>query len=924
MTRILILPFIFTLFAATVYSQKGTISGKVIEKATGMAVIGGSVRADCGTIKTGAVSDLDGNFLIQAMPGLYRVSITYPSFKTEQVDITVKSGEVQYLNFALEEATSSLSEVVITATVEKSSSVALLSARKNAAQVSDGVSADIIRRTPDRTTSDVLKRVTGASIQDNKFAVVRGMNDRYNAGYLDGSMLPSTESDRKAFAFDVVPANLIDNLQIIKAGTPDMLGDFGGGIIRINTKAVPERFVQTISIGGQMHSLTTNKKFTQCARYNGEALNVVSSKRDLPAFGDTDLKPASTFANSEEKIRFADITKRFNNDWSNESITAVPNLRFAYSLGLPIQISEDKKMGVLVALNYANTRRTSAGLVNSYDGVGQTTRFNDQIFLNNISSGGLVNLNYITSKTQINFRNLINFNTDNNSLVREGMANIQDALEARSMANLINYNRLYNGVVSLKQIVGENLFSVQTSVNYGSVRRRIPDYRIANYIRTPDFPDYSIAIGEFFNTSTGRFSSDLNESLKGANVELAKHLNTKSVKTEVKLGGMIQTRDRSFEGRSFVYGGQQPATLTYNPAEDLAEANIGATGLYLVDKTNLDLNYYNGAQKLNVGYLMADQNIGKLRAVYGVRYEDVAIDLRNEKLDTDLASIKEDIWLPSANLSYSLSEKTNLRTAYFKSVNRPEFRELAPFAFYVFDRNAEIRGNTALQIATLNNFDLRLEYFPTGNQVLSIGGFYKTIEKPIEFSLDIAQATTTFTYENEQSAKIYGIELEARKNLSFISNTPTFSNIVVFSNLALIRSELTFREGSASLQGRPLQGQSPYVLNAGVQYENQENGWSGSLVFNKIGRRLAYVGVDASTGDSREDIYEAPRSVLDFQIGKNIGKFNLKLTLGDLLKQNLTYYQDSNKDKKYEEGVDRLNFQFTNGFSASLTAGYSF
>ena len=140
--------------------------------------------------------------------------------------------------------------------------------------VSDGVSADLIRRTPDRTTSDVLKRVTGASIQEGKFAVIRGMNDRYNAGYLDGALLPSTESDRKAFAFDVVPASLLDNLQIIKAGTPDLVGDFGGGIIRINTKAVPEEFTQNLTIGAQTHSLTTFKGFTQFKRYSGEGISI--------------------------------------------------------------------------------------------------------------------------------------------------------------------------------------------------------------------------------------------------------------------------------------------------------------------------------------------------------------------------------------------------------------------------------------------------------------------------------------------------------------------------------------------------------------------------------------------------------------------------------------------------------------------------
>ncbi|HRI62226.1 MAG TPA: TonB-dependent receptor, partial [Saprospiraceae bacterium] len=842
----------------------------------------------------GAVTDIEGKFLLSVEPSTYKLTFTYSSYKTEQLEVTVKAGEVSYVNFPMEEANSELTEVVITYTIEKSSSLAQLSERRNAAQVSDGISADVIRRTPDRTTSDVLKRVTGASIQENKFAVIRGMNDRYNAGYLDGALLPSTESDRKAFAFDVVPANLLDNLQIIKAGSPDLIGDFGGGIIKINTKSVPERFTQNITIGGQTHSLTTSQGFTQFKRYPGEALNIVSSERDLPDFSDNALRPASTFPTSEEKRQFADISKDFNNDWSNESVNALPNARLAYSMGFPVQISDTKKLGVVMALNYANTRRFSEGKINSYDGTGQISSFNDNIYLQNFSSGGILNVNYVASKTQISLRNLLNANTDNNTIVRTGTGNIQDAVEVQNMANLINYNRLYNGIASLKQIVGNNLFNFNASVNYSNVRRRIPDYRIVSYTITPDYEDYRLALGDFFNSSTGRFNSDLKENLYGGNFEFGKQFDSRTVKTDLKAGFFYQNRDRSFESRSFVYGGNQPTPLSYNPENDLAEANIDASRLYLVEKTSNDIAYYNGESQLFAYYALADQKFSeKLRAVYGVRYEDVDIHVYNEKVGSEISRIQEGVWLPSVNLTYSLSEKMNLRGAYYATVNRPEFRELAPFSFYVFDRNAEIRGNKDLQIAKLNNYDVRLEFFPSGSQVLSVGGFYKTIENPVEFSLDIAQVSTTFTYENEKSARVYGLEFEARKNFDFIGDAKIFKDFSLFANLALIKSELTFEDGSQAKQDRPLQGQSPYVLNVGLQYENLESGWFGSMIVNRIGRRLAFAGVDPTYGDTRRDIYEEPRTVLDFQVGKKIGRFNLKFTVGDLLKQDLTYYQDA-------------------------------
>jgi TonB-dependent receptor len=907
-------------------AQKGTISGKIIDKSTGEGLIGVTVKAESPTANAGAASDIEGNFLISATPGAYTVNFLYSAYKTEKVAVTVEAGKVAYLNLAMEESTNELTEVVITTTIEKTSALSLLTQRKNAAQVSDGISADLIRRTPDRTTSDVLKRVTGASIQEGKFAVIRGMNDRYIAGYLDGALLPSTESDRKAFAFDVVPANLIDNLMIIKAGSPDLVGDFGGGVIKINTKSVPERFVQTISIGGQTHSLTSFKGFTQFKRYPGEALNIFGSQRDIPTFDENALKSASTFPSSEEKRKFAEISQKFNNDWSNSVVNSMPNPRISYSLGFPINLHNDRKLGVVMALNYSNSQRYSEGVVNSFDGTGQVSAFTDAAYKQNFSSGGILNVNYVSTKTQINFRNLLNLNTDNNTTLRTGIGNTQDQVGVRATANVINYNRLYNGIVSLKQIVGANLFTINASANYSNVRRSVPDYRIASYTITPDFEEYQLQRGDFFNSSSGRFTSNLKEGVAGGELELEKELNCTGIKTEIKAGVYTQSRDRSFESRNFVYQGNQPSNLTYNTATDLGADNINAGHLYLLEKTSNDLAYYQGKSKQNALYAMADQKFfGKLRTVYGVRYENADIHVTNQKLDSEVARIKQGVYLPSANVSYSLTDKVNIRGAYFATVNRPEFRELAPFSFFVFDKNAEIRGNKDLKIATLNNYDLRFEFYPSGSQVISAGAFYKTINNPVEFGIDITQPFTTFTYQNEKSARIYGLELELRKNLSFIGRAPIFTDITVFSNLALIHSSLQFEEGSFAKQNRPLQGQSPYVLNAGIQYESPENGWFGSIVMNRIGRRIAFVGVDPKFGATRQDVYEAPRSVVDFQFGKNINRFNVKLTIGDILKQDLTFYQDADDSGKYEaKGKDLLMFQFKNGFTTSLTLGYSF
>ena len=905
-------------------ANKGIISGKVTNSSSSNneEIIGAVVQIEGTGI--GTVTDFEGKYNLSAAPGSYNLLFNYTGFKSVKLPVVVQAGNIVYADNAMEEEKTALNEVVIVQKVQKSSSVSMLLMRKNATVVSDGVSAEMIRKTPDRNVSDVLKRVTGASIQEGKFAVIRGMNDRYNAGYLDNVLLPSTEADRKAFSFDIVPANLIDNLQILKTGSADMVGDFGGGIIKINTKSVPERLTQNISIGGQLISNTTFADFKQFNSYSGENFNIISDKRELPNLDNSSLKTVSSFPTTAEKERLVAGSKLFTHDWENKTISAPLNLRFSYGLGFPIKISDSKKLGLILALNYSDTRRTNSGEVSSFDGSGQVSAFKDEIYQRNTSEGAILNVNYIGEKFQINFRNLFNSNFDRNSVFRTGIANITDQIEVNNIANYNNFNRLTNHVFSVKKTFGENLFTVNASVNYSNVRRKTPDYKIASYSKTPDTENFGLSLGDFFNTSSGKFFADLNEHVYGANFDISKSFKDK-LKSSIKLGGFYQMRDRDFYGRSFVYHGVPSADTKFNPASDLAADKIGVNQLFLVEKTSDDVGYYQGKADLSAAFILVDQIwFKKVKASYGFRYEDLALKVSNDKMNEDIAEINKPAYLPSMNLNYVFTEKMNLRAAYFGSVNRPEFRELAPFAFYVFDKNAEIRGNKNLKVAKIDNFDLRYEFYPTGLQLFSVGTFYKRIINPVEYSIDITQPSTTFTFQNEKSADVYGLEFEARKNLGFIARYKQLQYLNFFCNVAMTKSKLNFLEGTKSKQNRPLQGQSPYIFNGGLSYDNVETGWAGTVTINRSGRRIAYVGVDPKFGETRQDIFEAPRTVIDVQLAKTIKKFNLKLTFSDLLRQDQMFYQDANQNGHYDASGDRKMFIYNTGWQTTLSVSHNF
>ena len=919
--------FLFNSFLLTAEST-GIISGKIIDKTTGETIIGAIAQLE-GTDK-GSVTDIEGNFRINVAPGSYTLTIKYIGYSTASIVVDVKANDIVHVDYAMEAEDLALEEVIVVGKVERSGDAGLNLELKKASLVASGITAAEIRRSPDRTVGDILKRVTGASIQEGKFVIIRGMNDRYNAGYLDGSMLASTESDRKAFAFDVIPASLIDNLLIYKSGSPDLTGDFGGGVIKINTKSVPEKFTQTLSIGAQYHSLTTNKDFNQVKLYDGEAFNFSSGERGIPEFDEKGLRQASSFPSTKEKEQFASITKTFNNDWSYSVRNPGPNGRFAYSIGFPMRVGENGNLGVIVALNYANTLKAMESEINTFDGSGQVTNFHDFTSQRNINTGGIFNVNYVGSKTQISFHNLLNATSDFNFVERTGTGNFNDALTVQNRANILTTNQLMNSVLSMKQLIRDSLLTISASVSYSMINREIPDYRIASYTATPDFPNYQLTIGDFFNSSSGRFYSAVDEDLLGGNLELSKKINGGSVRTEIKLGGFLQHRTREFGSRNFVYKGA-PDELTLEPSVDLGQDNIDATKLYLVEKTTIDLAYYTASSDTKAMYLSATQNFGrKLKALYGVRVEDFDLSLENQKTNQSIAAINEMSVLPSVNLIYYLGDRTNLRASYFSSVNRPEFRELAPFSFYNFDKNAEFRGLPDLVIADLQNVDFRYEFYPDGIQMISLGGFYKHINNPIELSLDVSQPFTTFTYQNEKSAQIYGVELELKKRFDFIRLGGFFEDLAVYGNLSLIKSELEFKEGSQAKAGRPLQGQSPYIINARLQYENRDNGWAANIAYNQFGRRIAYVGVDPTYGDTRQDIYEAPRAVIDAQVSKTIGAFNVKFTLGDILHNDLIFYQDANQDGKYTESPtpgaqnDRLMYIYNTGFTGTLALTLNF
>ncbi|HCF63699.1 MAG TPA: hypothetical protein DEU93_05655 [Chitinophagaceae bacterium] len=327
---------------------------------------------------------------------------------------------------------------------------------------------------------------------------------------------------------------------------------------------------------------------------------------------------------------------------------------------------------------------------------------------------------------------------------------------------------------------------------------------------------------------------------------------------------------------------------------------------------------------LNAGFLQFDQPVGeKTRIVWGARLEhfDQVVGSMEKNDPRHVYSKKMDV-LPGMNLTYKLNNKTNIRVSASQTVIRPEFRELSAFSFYDFDLGATVTGEPNLVRTKVTNADIRYELYPAGGEMFTVGVFYKYFKNPIElfFNQSGAGSSSTFNYLNATEASSYGAELEFRKKLDFNS---TLKNFTAHGNVSYIYNRIPGLN-------RPMQGQSPYLLNLGLQYDLQKHGLSTTLLFNQIGRRIYYVGTASNSGqvisDNYPPVWEAPRAILDFQVSKKIiqGKGELRLNVSDILNQKAKFYHDLNGNKKYDKKEDALAIRRIYGTNISISFAYGF
>lgn len=910
--------FISTLIhSLSIAQEKGNIKGIVIDKQSGEPIVGANVLIENTTI--GAATDLEGKFKIRNVNvGKYKIIVSYISYaKLTIKDVEVTAGKDTELKIALTPEAISLDEVVVVDKLDQSYENALLNQKKKSISISDGISSEQIKKSNDVTSSDALRRIPGVTLLDNKFIYVRGTSERYSNAQLNQSSLSSTEPEKKSFAFDLLPVNFLSNIIVVKSFTPDVPGDFAGGNVQINTIDFPDRLKINLRYST---SYTANTSFENFSTYNGgpNFWGFDNGSRSLP-----ESFPANLGQSGLTRNEINNFAKSLKNVWTTEKRRAPLNNSFYISVGDGVALF-GQNFGFVTAFSFRNSYKKASIERNEYEATGEP-RFEYKGNQSTYSTmiGGLFNFSYKFSNfNKIAIKNIYSRTSDDDVYELTGFQ-YSDAGKEQIQTAL----RFVERDVFSSQLNGEHFITPLSNLRldwkifYSESKRNEPDYRRTIYGRDIGTDDLFAAILGFQPNlkNGGRFYSNLIDKTRGISIDLV--LPTSLGK--YKLGALYEVRRRNFSSRLISViinapgNGFTDFNLLYLPLDKIfASENFRRNG-FSIDEYQNGSNNYTARQNVFSTYGMIEIPFylmgEEFNFIGGARLENSLQEINSFDVSGRIPlsnQLKKVDILPSLNLVYKVSPISNFRLSYSQTVNRPELRELAPFAYFDFDTQTSVRGNPELQRAIIRNYDLRFEIFPGVGELISTSFFYKTITDAIEKVVVTGSALgSERTFTNSDRATIYGFELEGRFRLGFIGTY--FNNFSLNANYSWIKSNVNVKgtETTIPRENRPLQGQSPYVINLGLFFNEPTLGTSIGVLYNRIGERI----VEVATA-YQEDVVEHPRDIIDLTISQPLfNNFEIKLGIKDLLSQNQTFTQGSKPSR-----VNSINRAISLGLSYKI------
>jgi outer membrane receptor protein involved in Fe transport len=930
---------LITLFSTlSVWAQAGKITGEVKDADTQQPLSGVTIRVQ-GTTH-GHVTDSVGKFYINSLhSGVYQLQLSYLGYEDLLIEnVQVNTEAPATLALHMKPAGVMLEAVTFTVSRGRNTNQAVISEVKNAFQVVSGISQQQIKLSQDRDAAQVMSRIPGLTIVENRFVLVRGIPERYNQVLLNNAIAPSTEVDRRTFSFDLIPSSVLDRMMVYKSGSPELPGDFAGGLIKVFTNTPNQENFTSFTVGTQFRSNTTFEPYVFGRTSPTDFLGFDNGTRALPGgFPKENIRQLP----NDAAVRY-EAPKLLDNNLASQSQTTIPDLNFSLGLGRYWHLPKGRlQMLTHLSLSQSTSsfsRDFSRYLIQQPNQYGQPAEYRskyvDQRYERDNRLGVLSNWSWILNPYhRIEFKNLFNQIGENSTILRSGEDfNQQAGLNRKNYMYQYRSRSIYSGQLEGNHSKEDESYKLNWVLGMNYLGENQPDLRRFRTIQTDEGSDtYRMIFPSSSNLyETGRYFGKLQEWSFNNGVNLETKLAKESERPfTLKTGYLLDYRTRQFDSRYFSY--RASSTLSQEqlnawevlPLDQIFKDEHFSKDGFGIEEGTSPRDRYDAQNFLSAAYAGVQYPLGNFQLSGGVRLEYNRQTLSSGTDTGEPIRIENNVLSPlgSVNVDYSFNDEHKIRGGYGRSVNRPEFREIAPFLFYDYEFDLNRYGAPDLKTAHIDNYDLRYEWYPRQGETISVGGFYKQFHNPIETSIIPQGESPSFGYTNaKEGAYSYGVEFELRKSLQDLTRADWIDRLSVNLNASYIYSEVNYGAGVVGQDAkRALQGQSPYIFNAVLNYQDDPKGLQLSAAYNVVGPRIFAIG-----NLQFPAIYELPRHALDMTATKKLGsQFSLKVGVQDVLNAAHRYYQDTDRNRRIDTKKDDVIFHFKRGTVVSTALTYT-
>jgi hypothetical protein len=911
----------------------GVVTGTLKDSVTGDPVIGAVVEVVNGKYKT--KTDAKGEFSLRLPPGIYELRLRSDASQPLRIsNVEVRQDGTVKLDRDLKPLAGAGQVVKVEAEMNRESEGARLLQRKESVSARDLLSRDEIAKSGGGSTSGVARRIVGSTVVGGRYLFIRGLGHRYGNTLFDGARVPSPEPELRTVPLDIFPSGALSAINIQKTFTPDVPADFAGGSTQLESRDVPDRFILEVGADIGANTATTGRQMVTSAGFLGaDAFGFGNMPRALPEGLPTDYPTGVVTGDDLQTVWTPQEIERHGELMPTDTrvrtgAKAPPNFGMKATTGYGFDYgNKGGEFGFIASAGYKSKHQTLREQVRLFSGAnGDLDTAAPQVDYEgtkttyNVAWAGVGLAKWkLTKNHRLEALSFYSRDTDDETRAYRGAA--------RSVCNECDVSntrlRYVMRSVLMARLGGKHRFPKAKDLeldwfgSYAQARRDDPSLRDMVFVRPTNSNEWRI---DPTNGGGKQLWLDLVDDTESGAANLTVPFEQwGQLQSRFKAGVWVEGKQREFLVRRFavrgVAGVEPPVGTGDIFSPETIGGNQGPEPLFFGETTRAQDNY-NANQEVYATYASIDLPIVRwFKLSGGARFEASSIDVepydlfrhnRGVEQASQKITVDDKDVLPSASLIFSPTDKMNIRLVGTRTLGRPEFRELAPFEFTDFLGGVTVVGNKDLVSTHIWNADLRWEWFPSAEEVVAVSFFYKYFEDPIE-RIAGARIPRLASFRNAKLAQNVGAELELRKNLEFMGDA--FEGFSLGTNLAIVYSKVELLPSCSpndptcdasvpdvsTSRERALQGQSPFVVNAYIDYVDDDSGTSARLLYNAFGRRIATVGANGLPDEYEEAIHN-----FDLVFGQDVYE-NLTLSMGieNILNYPMRFTMGKSRDVTY-------------------------